>query len=110
MTAGQGGYYTFYLGHNDEAAIAAPEEAEAFGEFYPNPSNGLAHVRIAMAEGSRYTVQVVDMAGQTVHQSQLTVSGDIVYTIDTQKLHKGVYSVVFTANDGTRTVRRIVVQ
>ena len=109
MTANQGGYYTFYLGTNMPLAIDEVEE-DMFGQFFPNPATNRASVRINMGNGMQYKVQIIDMMGRVAHTATLDAAGDILYNIDTQKLGNGIYNVVFTANDGTRVVRRIVVK
>lgn len=109
MTANQGGYYTFYMGTDMPLAIDEVEP-DQLGQFFPNPATDCASVRINMGNGMHYQVQIVDMMGRVAHTANLDAAGDILYSIDTQKLNKGIYNVVFTANDGTRTVRRIVVK
>lgn len=109
ITAGQGGYYTFYMGVNMPLAI---EEAESdmMGEFFPNPAIDKTSIRMNLGDGMHYNVQIVDAMGRTIHATTLDASGDILYNIDTHNFTKGIYSVVFTANNGERIVRRIVVQ
>lgn len=109
MTANQGGYYTFYLGTNPDLLDIEAVEEDGFSQFYPNPATDKASINIDLANGKRYNVQIVDMMGRTVHQSTLSASGSIVYTIDTQKLGHGIYNVVFS-NEGQKVVRRIVVR
>ncbi|MBP5516770.1 MAG: agmatine deiminase family protein [Bacteroidales bacterium] len=107
MTAAQGGYYTFYLGHNP-AGINDIEE-QRFGQFYPNPANGLSNIGISLNGNGQYEVLFVDMTGRIVHRSTLNASGDIVYTVDTDKLSNGIYNVVFQ-NKSERVIRRLVVK
>ena len=108
MTAAQGGYYTFYLGHDASAGIEKAEN-EAFGQFYPNPASSQASIEINLAGNDSYDVLVVDLTGRIAHRSTLNASGQIVYSIDTQKLNKGVYHIVFQNKD-ERIVRRLVVK
>ena len=108
IPASQGGYYTFYLGHNEELGINETNDA-AFGQFYPNPSEGVANIDINLAGGSSYRVDIVDMMGRTVHSSTLDASGSIVYSINTQRLASGLYNVVFQ-NKNERVVRRMIVK
>lgn len=110
MTALQGGYHTFYLGVNPEVGVQEVATMdEAFGQFYPNPVEGEAHLAIDLGEGRNYTVSIVDNSGRTVHASTLSAAGQIVYTIQTGRLASGVYTVVFA--DGTsRVARRLIVK
>ncbi|MBP5327834.1 MAG: agmatine deiminase family protein [Bacteroidales bacterium] len=108
MTASQGGYYTFYLGHNDNVGIDNVE-AQNFGQFYPNPANGIANIDITLGNEANYEVSIVDEMGRMVHRSDLKASGSIVYSIATEKLGTGVYHVVFQSKD-ERIVRRLIVK
>jgi agmatine/peptidylarginine deiminase len=108
MTANQGGYYTFYLGHNPEAGISSVVD-QRFGQFYPNPANGIANIEISLQGNEQYEVLFVDMMGRVAHRSTLNASGDIIYNVDTQKLASGLYHVVFQ-NSNERIVRRLMVK
>lgn len=111
MTAGQGGYYTFYLGTNIPVGISENEtETEAFGLFFPNPANGQAHIDVSLGSGDTYDVKIVDLMGRVAHHATLRGEGTLRHTVDTHGLAKGVYNVVFTANDGRCTVRRLMVR
>ena len=110
MTASQGGYFTFYLGENPSVAVPEVDNAEAFGQFFPNPATDQAHVRIALGEGrQRYAVSIVDALGRTVHTTTLDAAGDMLFTVNTSRLAAGFYSVLFE-NEGQRVVRRLVVK
>ncbi|MDY5968808.1 MAG: agmatine deiminase family protein [Bacteroidales bacterium] len=113
MTANQGGYYTYYVGHNPNATvnyddlylgIAAANE-DGFGQFYPNPSSETATISIN-AKGA-CSVCVVDMMGRIMLNNRIAVGSD-KYTLNMQGFANGVYTVVFSDNEGHQTVRRIV--
>lgn len=108
MPASQGGYYTFYLGHNPAAGISNVGE-ERFGQFYPNPATDRANIEISLTGNESYDVLIVDLMGRIAHRSTLNASGDIIYNVNTGKLGSGIYNVVFQ-NKNERIVRRLVVK
>lgn len=105
----QSGYYTFYIGENANSGIETAVSGEHFGQFYPNPASGEAHMQIELGNGGSYTVSIVDASGRTVHTSGLQASGSIVYTIDASRLGHGQYTVVFEGSQ-ERVVRKLIVQ
>ena len=108
MPAAQGGYYTFYLGHNPAAGINSVDE-QRFGQFYPNPANNIANIEISLKGDESYEVMIVDLMGRIAHCSTLNASGDIIYNVNTSKLSSGIYNVVFQ-NKNERVVRRMIVK
>ena len=108
MTASQGGYYTFYLGHNPAAGINLTDE-QRFGQFYPNPATDRASIELSLNDGKQYEVLIVDLMGRIAHRTTLNAQGDIVFNIETGKLANGIYNVVFQNRD-ERIVRRLVVK
>ena len=109
MTAAQGGYYTFYLGQNPDLVSINGVDDNVFGQFYPNPANGVANIEMSLGQGKSYEVVIVDAMGRTVHRTSLHADGDIVFNVDTQRLGSGIYHVVFQNRD-ERVVRRLVVK
>lgn len=109
ITAGQGGYYTFYLGHNPSVSINNAQESD-FGQFYPNPATDNANIAISLNGDENFDVNVYNMAGQLVHRSQLNATGSIVFTINTSSLAKGMYNVIFYGKNGQQVVRKLIVQ
>ncbi len=108
MPAAQGGYYTFYLGHNSALGIDAVEN-EAFGQFYPNPAADHSSIELSLKGNEQYEVLIVDLMGRIAHRSTLNAQGEIIYTVNTSKLSSGIYNVVFQ-NKNERIVRRLVVK
>ena len=108
MTANQGGYYTFYLGHNPAAGINLTDE-QRFGQFYPNPATDRASIELSLNDGKQYEVLIVDLMGRIAHRTTLNAQGEIVFNIETGKLANGIYNVVFQNRD-ERIVRRLVVK
>lgn len=98
--------------HEDDSEplnITTAEMEKQFGQFYPNPSNSQANIKIELGDGANYTVHIIDMSGRTIHTSSLQAMGSIVYTIDASKLAKGIYNVVFSGNNRT-IARRLIVE
>ncbi len=108
MPAAQGGYYTFYLGHNPAVGISTAEN-EAFGLFYPNPAADHSSIELSLKGNEQYEVLIVDLMGRIAHRSTLNAQGDIVYNVNTSKLGSGIYNVVFQ-NKNERVIRRLVVK
>ena len=108
MPAAQGGYYTFYLGHNPAVGISTAEN-EAFGLFYPNPAADHSSIELSLKGNEQYEVLIVDLMGRIAHRSTLNAQGEIIYTVNTSKLSSGIYNVVFQ-NKNERIVRRLVVK
>lgn len=108
FTAAQGGYYTFYLGHNPAAGINNAD-GQRFGQFYPNPATDRSSIEVSLNGNEEYEVVILDLMGRVAHRSSLNASGDIIYTVNTGKLSSGVYNVVFQ-NKNERIVRRLVVK
>ena len=89
--------------------IDTPQAESAFGQFYPNPATSQANIRINLGNGGEYNVAIVDNLGRTVHTSTLHTAGTVVYTIRTDRLAAGLYTVVFSGN-GQTIARRLVVK
>ena len=89
--------------------INTPTDESAFGQFYPNPATAQANIRINLGNGGDYSVAIIDNLGRTVHTSTLHTAGTIVYTIRTDRMASGLYTVVFTGN-GQTISRRLVVK
>lgn len=109
MTASQGGYYTFYLGHNPNVGIAQAE-SEKFGNFFPNPANGKTQIRIQMGDNGRYSLRLIDSEGRECCCDRVESSGEILYTLPLEGLAKGGYHAVFQSDNGKTVVRHLIVQ
>ena len=82
---------------------------ETAGQFYPNPATDQAKIQLNLGNGGSYSVDIIDNAGRTVHSSHLQTAGSILFTIRTDRLPSGIYTVRFAGN-GNTIVRRLVVQ
>ena len=89
--------------------IDTPADESAFGQFYPNPATSQANIRIDLGNGGDYSVAIIDNLGRTVHTSTLQTTGTVVYSIRTDRLAAGLYTVVFSGN-GQTIARRLVVK
>ena len=113
MTASQGGYYTYYVGHNPHAEAnldslylgIAAAEAQGIGLFAPNPATEASTISIDSKES--YTIVVADMMGR-VALRQHVAAGNAAYTLPLASLPQGVYAVTLTNSEGHTATRRIV--
>lgn len=106
ITASNGGYYTFYLGHNPSLSVRQAVEAKV-GEFYPNPSREQASIRFATVD-ENYIVRVFDANGRLCRQDVVTASDE--YKLSVSGLAKGVYRVIFTDTHGRQVLRTLLVE
>lgn len=89
--------------------IASAQPEAGFGQFYPNPATHQAKIEIDLGNGGNYAVDIIDNLGRTVHSTHLETAGSILFTINTDRLPAGIYSVRFSGH-GTNVVRRLVVR
>ena len=84
--------------------LGISETALATIELFPNPTNGLLHVKSPASNGA-LTVAVVDFSGKTVLVLPGSVTG--AFDIDLSSLENGVYFVNFIS-EGARQTQRVV--
>lgn len=107
MTASQGGYYTFYLGHNPSANIREIFEAKV-GSFYPNPAKQTASIMLDIPDNSSYSVRILSTDGRMIPQPDAAASG--IYRVNVNGFASGHYFVIFTNAEGLKAVRPLVVE
>lgn len=107
MTASQGGYYTFYLGHNPSANIREIFEAKV-GNFYPNPAKQTASIMLDIPDNSSYSVRILSTDGRMIPQPDAAASG--IYRVNVNGFASGHYFVIFTNAEGLKAVRPLVVE
>ena len=90
-------------------SIADVATESGFGQFYPNPATDQAKIQIDLGNGGSYMVDIIDNLGRIVHSTQLQTAGSIVFTIRTDRLPSGIYTVRFAA-DSKRITRRLIVK
>ena len=95
--------------HTDPVGINMVSGEECFGQFYPNPATSQSNIRIDMGNGGRCAIDVIDQMGRTVHSTTLTTAGTINFSIRTDRLARGIYTVRFNL-DGRSVTRRLVVR
>ena len=79
--------------------------------LYPNPNNGIftLYVTTGNFENTKATIQVVNMMGKVVYQSNAVCNnGTLVSTINNYNLPNGVYTVRYTIGSLTNSVKMIV--
>ena len=110
FTAATGGHYTFCLASNTGQINTPATNNATVGLFHPNPASGMANIELSVGTIQTVNVTIVNALGQTVHQSSAQIEGDIVYSINTHNLSKGLYTVIFTTPQGAPMPRRLIVQ
>ena len=72
-------------------------------ELYPNPTSGI--VNIAITQGGTYTIELVNMLGQTVHAEEVSVSGNENLSRNFSNLTKGIYLVNVKGDNYSSTTK-----
>jgi len=72
---------------------------------YPNPVSDVVNIALKQAEGG--SMQVFNLAGQKVYQSDIQ-NGTLIHTIDTQNWNKGMYIVRFISNQGNTFMQKFI--
>lgn len=72
-------------------------------KLYPNPTNG--NVTLEVAQGGTYTVEVVNMVGQSVHSEIINVNGGEKINRDFSSLVKGIYLVNIKGEGSSNTMK-----
>ena len=75
------------------------------GQFYPNPSGSLSRIDIdqQLMNDDQLTVQLFDLTGRAL-EGRILSNGNNQFTIETEQLSQGIYTVQFTT--GKTTVSR----
>ncbi|MFM9057317.1 MAG: T9SS type A sorting domain-containing protein, partial [Bacteroidota bacterium] len=84
------------------------QEAEDLHVF-PNPVSGSATVELQHHASKGGHVEVLDCTGRLVQQDRVD-SGQTDYTLKTELLRKGIYTIGFYSTDGVVLKSRIVVE
>ncbi len=74
---------------------------------FPNPSNGNVFLQVSSLPAGTYPVQVYDITGRKVHESQIRVGGQQTEPLSIQGGTQGVYMVIIRTpevNYGTRLI------
>ncbi|MDB5195739.1 MAG: hypothetical protein JWP88_109 [Flaviaesturariibacter sp.] len=73
---------------------------------YPNPVAQNQPIRVLSQEPGRYTIQVFDVSGRTVHTQRLM---DVTNAVPSLSLAKGVYFIRITSEAGPVATEKVVV-
>ena len=107
IVAEGGAYYTFFV--NDGSVGVIENEEIQIGQFFPNPSRGIAQLELGSGVVGLCEVFVTDNMGRLVHHADFVADGSSLFGIDTRCLGKGVYFVTFV-NGGSMACRKLVVE
>jgi hypothetical protein len=61
--------------------------------LYPNPSNGLFHIKGEQIQAQQINIMLFDIKGALLFEKQIEVTGSFNYTIDMSHLNKGIYFI-----------------
>lgn len=75
---------------NTSDGIGLEENAKVDFDVYPNPVAG-NDLSISITEGGSYTLELVSLAGQLVHSSEININGNEISKMDVSSFAKGVY-------------------
>jgi hypothetical protein len=92
-------------------AKTAATSANETVQVYPNPSNGIFTLQAETAERnvSMAQVKMIDMFGKTVAQYNVPVTnGSIRKQMNTTQLPNGLYTMVYTIGNTTKTVKMVI--
>jgi hypothetical protein len=90
-----------------ETCTGMAERGEAAAVVFPNPSTGEMFIR--MANGGAWNIDVVDLAGRTVHQEQLVVNGgEVVTPAFSGRLAAGTYVLRLQGEEHVHELRIVV--
>ena len=79
--------------------------------LFPNPNNGIFTLNVTTGkfENTNATIQVVDMTGKVVYQTNAVVNNGILNSrINNNNLSNGIYTVRYTIGSVTNTVKMVV--
>lgn len=87
------------------------EDPELIRDFtlFPNPGNGLLNLQGVLFQSQDLRIQVQDLQGRLVHQTQLNLtSGVIDVQLDLQHLRAGMYLLQASSNQGRITKKFVI--
>ncbi|HPI12491.1 MAG TPA: T9SS type A sorting domain-containing protein, partial [Catalimonadaceae bacterium] len=87
-------------------ATSELENQELKVSIFPNPTNELIAIQLGTLSKGNTQVQLIDMTGRVVKETQLFQGSTIAY-FETATLHSGTYSV--RISDGRNVINRKVV-
>jgi hypothetical protein len=97
------------LSLNQDASLTENNNTISVSNMFPNPTSGSTAVNYTLANASKVSINVVDVAGKLVYSSTegTQVAGKHTSTIDASSFNTGVYYVTITTNDSQVTKKLI---
>ncbi len=88
------------------------QQTEFTGQMtvYPNPTTGQLFVNLSSWNGQRVNLRVLNVTGQQVQRTEVEASTEATALQLPGNLTSGFYYLEMTAADGTKQVKRLVVQ
>jgi hypothetical protein len=97
------------LVQTDPVGIAKASNDAVSAVVFPNPSNGLATIRITSSTAARANVSVVNTLGQTVYTRDAAIeTGVNNIQVDMKEFASGIYTVLIDSDKGT-TVKKLTI-
>lgn len=89
---------------------AIEQEIEYDFNLYPNPTDDLVNVEVALRDGANYTIEMLDLSGRVVYTQTLSSSqfNNSTHQINTSNFESGIYFVNVTEGDNRMTKRLII--
>ena len=92
------------------SAAVEPEWAAAGVRLYPNPTDALVNLQLALPEAnSTVEVRSFDMLGREIHHKKETVLQTEAWLFDFSAQQQGIYLLKICVNESVTLVRKIVV-
>ena len=97
------------LSLNQDASLTENSNTISVSNMFPNPTTGSTAVNYTLANASKVSINVVDVAGKLVYSSTegTQVAGKHTSTIDASSFNTGVYYVTILTNDSQVTKKLI---
>ena len=77
--------------------------------IHPNPTSGMTTISISGMQGT-VLLTIIDINGREVMRNQLECQGDCVKSINVQGLSAGAYFVRVSGENGSNTVKKLIVK
>ncbi len=77
---------------------------------YPNPVLNQLYIKFDLNQAEKVNYQITDVSGKVVFKKSILVPGGAYDTIDVSAFDAGVYFVTANMNDGSKMVKKIIIQ
>ncbi|MBS1647869.1 MAG: T9SS type A sorting domain-containing protein [Bacteroidetes bacterium] len=78
--------------------------------LFPNPNSGVFSIAVTLPEATNLNLIIINTLGQTVYTRSENNISNAVLNCDLSSLARGVYYANITDGNGTRTVKKIVIE